>query len=141
MYKTSQHATRPGAKKHRGARTDSGRSLVQDEQLALPRDRPCEREDLPLPDGQVAPAARDRRVERDAGRACARASVLLFALALEREEPGGAERVVEDCVVELGEGVEVLAKGAAKELGLGREGQCLVSVSGWWVRDFWGSTG
>ena len=122
MYKTSQHATRPGAKKHRGARTDSGRSLVQDEQLALPRDRPCEREDLPLPDGQVAPAARDRRVERDAACARACAGVLRFAraltFALEREEPGGAERVVEHCVVELGEGVEVLAEGAAEELRL-----------------------
>ena len=111
MRSPSKRTTR--ANEHRRARTDSGRSLIEDEQLALPRDRPGQREDLPLPDGQVAPAARDRRVERDAARARARARVLLFARALtftlEREEPGGGERGVEDCVVELGEGVEVLA--------------------------------
>lgn len=85
------------------------RTFVENEQLAPPHDRPREREDLPLPDGQVRAAPRDLRVERDARH---------VALVLQVEEPGGAQGVVEDCVGVFGERVEVLAERAAEKLRL-----------------------
>ena len=89
--------------------TDGRGRLVEDEELALTYDRAGQREDLALADRQVAATARDLGVERDAA---------LVVFALEGEEAGGAERVVEDGVVVLPEGVEILAEGTAEELGL-----------------------
>lgn len=71
-------------------------TLVENQQLALPHDCTREREDLALADRQVAAAARDLAVERQAALVC---------LILQREKAGGAEGVVEDRVVVLGEGV------------------------------------
>lgn len=89
------------------------RTFVENEQLAPPHDRAREREDLPLPDGQVRAAPRDLRVERDSRR---------VALGLQVEQPGGAQGVVEDRVGVLGERVEVLAERPAEEFRL--RGMC-----------------
>ena len=62
-----------------------------------------------MADGEVRATTGDLAVERDAG---------LVPLALEAEEAGGAERVVEESVVVLAEGIQVLAEGAAEQLGL-----------------------
>lgn len=67
-----------------------------------------------MANGEVAAAAGDLAVERDAA---------FVVFALEGEEAGGAERVVEDGVVVLPEGVEILAEGTAQELRL-REMGC-----------------
>lgn len=92
------------------------RTFVENQQLALAHNRPREREDLALADGQVAASARDRRVERDPA---------LVRLALEREQARGAQRVVEHDVVVEREGVEVLAEGATEELGLRWTSTCV----------------
>ena len=92
-----------------GLVVDRGRRLVKDEQLALAHDRASEREDLALADGEVRATTGDLAVERDAR---------LVGLALQAEETGGAERVVEHRIVVLAEGIEVLAEGAAEQLGL-----------------------
>lgn len=89
------------------------RTFVENEQLAPPHDRPRERENLPLPDGQVRAAPRDLRIERNARR---------VALVLQVEEPGGAQGVIEDGVEVFGERVQVLAERPAEELRL--RGMC-----------------
>lgn len=85
------------------------RTFVENEQLAPPHDRAREREDLPLPDGQVCAAPRDLRVERYARR---------VALVLQVEEPGGAQGVIEDGVEVFGERVDVLAERPTEEFRL-----------------------
>ena len=40
------------------------RTFVENEQLASAYDRTCERQDLPLANGEVAPAARNLAIER-----------------------------------------------------------------------------
>ena len=62
-----------------GTRTDGRRSLVQDQQLASPHNRPSERKNLTLPHGQVRAASGDFGIERDA---------CLVAFFLEVEEAG-----------------------------------------------------
>ena len=91
--------------------TDGGRRLVQDEQLTPAHDRAREGEDLALADGQVRAASRDLAVECDSG---------LVILVLQAEQAGGTERVIQDCVIVLREGVEVLAQRATQELRLAR---------------------
>ena len=94
--------------------TDGRGRLIEDEELALAHDRTRQRENLALADRQVAAAARDLGVERDAA---------LVHLALQREQACSAERVVQDSIVVLREGVEVLAERAAEQLRhLGNDG-------------------
>ena len=87
--------------------TDGRGRLIEDEELALAHDRTRQRENLALANRQVAASARDLGVERDAA---------LVRLALQREQACGAEGVIQDGVVVLREGVEVLPERAAEQL-------------------------
>ena len=64
---------------------------------------------MALADGEVRATTGDFAVERDAR---------LVGLALQAEETGGAERVVEYGVIVLAERIEVMAECAAEQLGL-----------------------
>ena len=92
------------------------RTFVENQQLALAHNRPREREDLALADGQVAASTGDGRVERDP---------TLVRLALKRKQARGAQRVVEHDVVVEREGIEVLAERATEELGLRWTSACV----------------
>lgn len=107
--------------------TNSRSCFIEDEELALPQDRPCESQYLPLSYGEVAASGSYLRIKSNAacvclainhGRGLGRRSGLG-----KREQPGGAERVVHLRVVEFVERVEVLAECTAQQLWL----ECTVS--------------
>ena len=86
-----------------------GRTFIENEELALAHDRAGERDDLSLPNGKITAAARDLGVECD--------PVFIRKL-LKREEPSGAQSIVERCVIVLAEHVQVVPKGAAEQFRL-----------------------
>ena len=74
--------------------------LIQDQQLALADDRAGEGDDLPLSYRQVPTTTSNLGVQGEPA---------LISEALEREQSGGAERIVQHGVVVLSEDVQVLA--------------------------------
>lgn len=87
------------------------RTFVQNEQPTSSNESTGQRDHLPLPNGQVLPGACDRGVQREP---------FAYRVSAQGEEARGAERVVEVRVVVLGKRIDVVAKCAREEFGLGK---------------------